>query len=123
VTPLGVLLLDGTHERAHYALVLATGAAALGRTVVLFVTNDGIQLLLRDAPLLADPREMLLASRGVAGIGALLEAAADLGLRCIVCEAGLRAGGLQPEQLGANIEIAGIATFLGAVGTGQIVAF
>ena len=29
--PLGVLLLSGTHDRAHYAFVLATGAAALGR--------------------------------------------------------------------------------------------
>ena len=27
--PLGILLISGGHERAHYALVLATGAAAL----------------------------------------------------------------------------------------------
>ena len=29
--PLGVLLLSGAHDRAHYAFVLASGAAALGR--------------------------------------------------------------------------------------------
>ena len=29
--PLGVLLLSGGHERAHYALVVAAGAAALTR--------------------------------------------------------------------------------------------
>ena len=29
--PLGVLLISGGHDRAHYAFVLATGAAALGR--------------------------------------------------------------------------------------------
>ena len=30
-SPLGILLISGTHERAHYALVVAAGAAALGR--------------------------------------------------------------------------------------------
>ena len=39
--PLGILLISGTHERAHYALVLATGAAATGREAVLFATNEG----------------------------------------------------------------------------------
>ena len=34
--PLGILLLSGAHDRAHYAFVLASGAAALGRQVVLF---------------------------------------------------------------------------------------
>jgi len=36
---LGILLLSGGHERAHYAFVLATGAAAVGRAVVLFATG------------------------------------------------------------------------------------
>ena len=39
--PLGLLLLSGSHDRAHYAFVLASGAAALGRSVVLFATNRG----------------------------------------------------------------------------------
>ncbi|MFM8616350.1 MAG: hypothetical protein ACKOC9_16885, partial [Alphaproteobacteria bacterium] len=50
--PLGILLLDGGHERALYALVLARGAAALGRDVVLFATNGGGRLLWADCPLL-----------------------------------------------------------------------
>src|SRR5579875_2550489 len=44
----GVLLLAGDHARAHYAFVLATGAAALGREVTLFVTNAGCRALLAD---------------------------------------------------------------------------
>lgn len=121
---LGVLLLSGGHERAHYALVVATGAAALGRAVTLFATNAGCRLLLRDpTPLLADPREALLAARGVAGIGPLLEAAAELGVRRIACEAGLRAEGLSDAALAEGVEAAGIATFLAAVGAGgQIVS-
>src|SRR6516162_3854459 len=52
--PLGILLLSGAHDRAHYALVLASGAAALGRQVVLFATNAGCHALFTDWSGLAD---------------------------------------------------------------------
>lgn len=120
MTSLGILLLDGTHERGHYALVAATAAAALGRSVTLFGTNAGCRLLLRGSPLLSDPREALIEARGVAGIGTLLEAAAEIGVRRIACEAGLRAEGLTGAMLADGVEVAGIATFLNAVGSGQI---
>lgn len=122
MTTLGVLLLDGSHERAHYALVVATGAAALGRDVVLFATNGGCALLLQESPLLADAREEMIVARGVAGIATLAEAASELGIRRIVCEAGLRAEGLQDAPLAPGVETAGIATFLSAVGVGQIIS-
>ncbi len=120
--PLGVLLLSGGHERAHYALVLATGAAAVGREVVLFATNAGCALFQAARPLEADPREALLAGRGVAGIGVLMAAAEELGIRCIACEAGLRAEAIAAESLRPGVEVAGVVTFLAAVGTGQVVS-
>ena len=120
--PLGILLLSGGHERAHYALVLATAAAALGRDAVLFATNAGCRLLLDPCPLLADPREAALAGRGVAGIGALLAAAADLGLRRFACDAGLKAEDLAGRPLAQGVEVAGVATFLFAVGDGQMLS-
>jgi predicted peroxiredoxin len=120
--PLGLLLRSGGHEAAHYALVVATGAAAVGRPVVLFATNAGCRLLLREAPLLADAREALLESRGVAGIATLMEAAAELGIRRIACEAGLRAEGIAPGELAGGVEVAGIVTFLAEVGPGQMLA-
>jgi predicted peroxiredoxin len=120
--PLGLLLRSGGHEAAHYALVVATGAAAVGRPVVLFATNGGCRLLLREAPLLADAREALLESRGVAGIATLMEAAAELGIRRIACEAGLRAEGIAPGELAGGVEVAGIVTFLAEVGPGQMLA-
>src|SRR3954451_18484362 len=92
--PLGILLLSGGHERAHYALVLASGAAALGRDVTLFATNAGCRIFLAAAPLRAAAREALLAERGVATMAVLLEAAGELGLRRIARGAGLRAEGL-----------------------------
>jgi peroxiredoxin family protein len=119
--PLGILLLSGDHGRAHYALVVATGAAALGRAVVLFATNAGCRLLLDPCPLLADPRDAALEARGVATIAALLPAAEELGIRRIACEAGLRAEGLAGAPLAPGVEVAGIVTFLTAVGAGQIV--
>jgi peroxiredoxin family protein len=120
--PLGVLLLSGGHERAHYALVMAAGAAALGRDAVLFATNAGCRLFLDPTPLLADPREAALEARGVAGIGTLLAAASDLGLRRIACEAGLKAEDLAGQPLAPGVEVAGVATFLSAVGDGQMVS-
>jgi len=119
--PLGILLLSGGHERAHYALVLATGAAALGREVTLFATNAGCRLFLAAQPLVVDAREALLAGRGVAGIATLLDAAGELGIRRIACEAGLRAEAIPASALGPGIEVAGVVTFLSAVGDGQIV--
>lgn len=119
--PLGILLLSGDHDRAHYALVLATGAAAIGRQVVVFATNAGCRLFLADTPLLADAREALLAARGVATLAILADAAAELGIRRIACEAGLKAEGLDPAALAPGVEVAGVVTFLAATGAGQIV--
>src|SRR5579875_3209257 len=89
---LGILLLSGTHERAHYAFVLATGAAALGREVVLFATNAGCRALLADwSGLKGADRDQAIRARGVAGLEELRAAAGELGIRMIACEAGLRA--------------------------------
>jgi peroxiredoxin family protein len=118
---LGILLESGGHARGHYALVVAAGAAALGRTVTIFATNQGSLLLAAPSPLLADPREDVIVRRGVAGVGTLLEACAEMGVRRIVCEAGLKAEGLAGLVLAPGVEVAGIATFLEAVGDGQVV--
>lgn len=119
--PLGILLESGGHARGHYALVVAAGAAALGREVTLFATNRGCLLLAEPSPLLDDPRESAVTARGVAGIATLLAACAEMGVRRIACEAGLKAEGLAGLALAPGVEIAGIATFLAAVGEGQIV--
>jgi predicted peroxiredoxin len=118
---LGVLLISGGHERAHYALVMATGAAALGREVTLFATNAGCRLMLAEQDLAEDPREAVLAGQGVAGIGTLFAAARELGIRMIACEAGLAAEGLLQAPLAPGVERAGVATLLVAVGPGQII--
>jgi uncharacterized protein len=121
--PLGILLIADTHERAHYAFVLASAAAALGRQVVLFATNRGCLALCSDWSGLRDAgREAVVEERGVAGLQALRDATLELGVRLIACEAGLRAEGIEPDALLPSVEIAGAATFLTAVKAGQIIA-
>jgi peroxiredoxin family protein len=118
---LGILLLSGAHDRAHYAFVLAAAAAALGREVVLFATNQGCRALLADWSGLTDvARDARVRAAGVAGIEELRAACAEMGVRLIVCEAGLRAEGIDAGSLLTGVEVAGVATFLSAVGTGQI---
>jgi uncharacterized protein len=121
--PLGILLLSGAHDRAHYAFVLASGAAALGRNVVLFATNAGCHALFSDWSGLIDAaRDGRVRAAGVAGLEELRDASRELSVRMIVCEAGLRAEGLDPARLMAGVEVAGVTTFLSAVEAGQLVA-
>ena len=118
---LGVLLISGTYERAHYAFVLAAGAAAIGRSVVLFATNAGCRALCRNWSALAGSAEdAAVQARGVAGLAALRDAAIELGVRLIACDAGLKVADIPPDELLPEVEVAGVATFLEAA-QGQIV--
>lgn len=121
--PLGVLLISGTHERAHLAFVLAAGAAALGRPVAVFATNAGCRALCTDWSGLDEAgRDAAIRARGVAGIGELRESAVELGVRLIACEAGLRIDAITPELLLPGVEVAGVASFLEAAAAGQIIS-
>ncbi len=119
--PLGILLISGGHERAHYAFVLATGAAAIGRPVVLFATNAGCAALATDLSAFAEA-EATVQATGVAGLAELRSAATDLGVRLIACEAGLRLAALPPERLLPGVEVAGVVTFLSASRGGQLLS-
>ena len=119
--PLSVLLMSGGHDRAHYAFVIAAGAAALGRRVQLFATNAGCRALMQDWSGLEDAgRDAVVQGRGVGGLSELREACIELGVRLAVCEAGLRAEAIDPRGLMAGVEVAGIAQFLADAGEGQI---
>jgi len=120
--PLGVLLVSGGHERAHYAFVLAAAAAALGRSVVLFATNEGTRALCADLAGLDDAgREARVRAAGVAGLAELRGATMEMGARLIACEAGLLMAGVQAAELLPGVEVAGVATFLAATAGGQVI--
>jgi predicted peroxiredoxin len=122
-TPLSLLLISGTHERAHYAFVLAAGAAALGRRVQLFATNAGCHALMRDWSGLAGAgRDAAVRARGVGGLAELREACIELGVTLLVCEAGLRAEAIDARGLMAGVEVAGVARFLADAAGGQMLS-
>ena len=120
---LGILLISGSHERAHYAFVVAAGAAATGRRVVVFATNEACRALCTDWSGLHEAgRDAAVRMRGIAGIGELRGAAVELGVRLIACEAGLRFDAIAPDQLLPEVEVAGVATFLAACAGGQLLS-
>lgn len=122
-SPFGILLLSGAHDRAWYAFAMAAGAAALGREVVLFASNAGCRAVVDDWSALDDVgRDAVIRGRGVHGFGDMREAARDTGVRLLVCETGLKAEALEHAALMPGVTVAGIATFLEAVGGGQIVS-
>ena len=119
---LGILLLSGSHDRAHYAFVVASGAAALGRNVVLFATNRGCIALCRDWTALSDAdRDARIQANGIAGLDTLRDACLEMDVRMIACEAGLRAEAIDASLLLPQVEVAGVATFFSAIGAGQII--
>ena len=116
---IGILLISPGHERAHYAFVLAAGAAAIGRQVILFATNAGCHALCADLTQFA-PDDDSARALGVAGLAEVREASIELGVRMIACEAGLRLAGIT-APLAETVEIAGVVTFLEATGGGQVI--
>jgi peroxiredoxin family protein len=115
---LGILLISAEPVRAHYAFVLATGAAAIGRGVVLFATDGGCAALLHDLAGFA-AFDAQAKAREVATLSELRDAAMELRVRMIACEAGLRLSGVTGD-LADGVEIAGVVTFLEAA-TGQVI--
>lgn len=120
--PLGILLISGAYDRAHYAFMLAAAAAAIGRPTVLFATNAGCHALAQDwSALEGATADAANQSKGVAGLAEIREAAIELGARLLACDSGLLLSGLPPTALLATVEIAGIPTFLSATTPGQLI--
>lgn len=121
---LSIVVASGAFEKVHYALVMATGASAIGTPVTLFFTmgacpaimaDDGWRALPSEKPdMTATARDDDFASRGVATMNELIESAAELGITFMVCEMGLRAEGLEDQPMRDGIDIArtGVVTFI-----------
>ncbi len=125
---LSIVVFSGDFARVHYALLLASGAAAIGRAATLFFTMEAVRALTSPddagtpgwARLTAEGGETPLECEqryragGVAGIEDLFEACRELRVRFLVCEAGLKATGIDERDLRRDlpVEVAGAVTFL-----------
>ena len=120
---LSIVVFSGDFGRVHYALAMAAAAAAVDRPTTLFFTMESIHAL---APRRADgshgwialpgaaERDAEFAIRGVGGFEELFDACIALDVRIMVCDMGLRAMGLGPEDLRQDFKhhSGGIVTFL-----------
>ncbi|TVR98791.1 MAG: hypothetical protein EA406_05755 [Rhodospirillales bacterium] len=133
---LGLIVHSGDFARVHYALVMASAAAAIDRPVTLFFTMAGLRAILRsgsdgtagwlhlpggsdDSPAATGAEvDARYRAGGVAGFEELLNACVSFGVRFLACEMGLKAAGLDRGMLRADlpIEQGGVVTLLAAVG-------
>lgn len=120
---LSIVVFSGDFDRIHYALVMAAGALASNRAVTLFFTmwaaralqgDDGWRRLKASDGRDGADFDADLIARGIGGFAELLEACVALGATIMVCEMGLKALGLEPATLRADLALTpgGIVTFL-----------
>ncbi|MCB8875046.1 DsrE/DsrF/DrsH-like family protein [Acidisoma silvae] len=119
---LSILLISGTHERAHYAFALAASAAALGRRTMIFATNRGCFALETDwSGLDGAARDRTIRAQGVAGLDDLRDACLEQKVRMVACDAGLKSEGVTPATLLPSVQVSGIAAFLAESADSQII--
>ena len=127
---LSVVVYDRHFDKVHYALVMASGAAAIGRQGTLFFTMQACRALfkpevedgqpgwaampLSDADGTGAERDAAYGERKVATFEELLEACVAMGVRFLVCEMGLRAHDMSRDQLRDDVPIeeGGVVTFV-----------
>jgi len=132
---LSVVVYDGHFDKIHYALAMASSAAALNMPATLFFTMDACAALMvstdgsrpgwHDLPISGSGTPDQGATTGatmdaqfkaqkIAPFEELLSACVEMGVTFMVCEMGLRARHLSADQLRTDIplEPGGLVTFL-----------
>lgn len=127
---LSIVVFAGEFDKVHYALVLASGAAAVGKAVTLFFTMEACRALRKPeadgtpawrALRVSDGTERSggemdddFKAHNVATFEELLLACPELGVRFLVCEMGLKAIGMTRSELRGDIPIdeGGVVTFV-----------
>lgn len=114
VDKLSLVVFSGEFERVHYALSMAAAAVATNRPATLFFTMGAARALVDWRTLPGAAADDGLRAKGLAGFDELLDACVALGATIMVCEMGLKALGIDPASLRADLPITpgGIVTFL-----------
>ncbi|MGQ9364829.1 DsrE family protein [Azospirillum sp. ST 5-10] len=139
---LSIVVFSGGFDRVHYALVMASAAAATNRRVTLFFTGRALRALVHEhepgvlgwhdldaaddgsRPL---ERDRYFAKQGLATFEELLGACVALGVTVMACEMGLKALGLPAERARLRDDVpvqrGGVVTFLNEVTPGGATLF
>ncbi len=131
--PLIGIVHSGDYERVRFVLAAAAAAAAAERRVTLFFTMDACVALrqtrgwhgLRTTDGTARARDAVLRDRGIAGFEELLEACRELKVQVAVCDMGLRANAIAPDELipELEVEIVGLVSLLSGAGAAAQLLF
>lgn len=98
-----MIIQSDNYERVHSALVLASAALATGKTVNLFFTMSGTQILTPGwAPI---DQEETFRKKGMATFETLIDACNKMNARFMVCEMGLLSVNLKASNLREDIKI------------------
>lgn len=120
---LSIVVFSGDFDKIHYALVMAAAAVASNTPVTLFFTMWAGRALERDQAWRrlkcsdgsgAADLDARFQDRNVADFETLLDACVALGVTFMVCEMGLKALGMDPDDLRPDVPVAkgGVVTFL-----------
>lgn len=126
---LSIVVFSGQFDKVHYALVMASAAAATDTPVTLFFTMEAVRNILKpgtdgEQSWASQTTTMCIETgadmnagfqeRGVADFETLLSACVELGVRFMVCEMGLKALDLQRADIRDDLpmELGGVVTFL-----------
>jgi peroxiredoxin family protein len=126
---LSIVIFAGQYDKVHYALVMASAAAAIDTPVTIMFTMEAVRNILKPSAdgehswamqttsmcleTGADMDAGFIANN-VADFETLLAACRDMGVRFLVCEMGLRAMGLSRDDIRIDlpVEVGGVVTFL-----------
>ena len=126
---LSLIVFSGDYDRVHYAFVMASAAAATNRPVTMFFTMGATKALLApradaspgwaalapaDNGKSAVERDSAHAKAGIATLEELILACVELDVTMRVCEMGLIAAGLSPEDFRTDVAVieGGMVSFL-----------
>ena len=142
---LSIVVFSGDFDKVHYALVMASAAAATNTPAMLFFTMEACRALLKADSDGSQPWQEMpvsrsdetggassggkmdqeFADRHVATFEELITACAELGVTFMVCEMGLRALDITRDDLRDDIDFkeGGVVSFLNAASKDGTVLF
>ena len=129
LSSLSIVIYDGHFDKIHYALAMASSAAAIETTVTLFFTMDAAHALMvskdgtpawRALPVSQSSHQSggemddFFVEQIIGTFEDLLSACVEMGVTIMICEMGLKARKLSTESMRTDVPITpgGLVTFL-----------
>ncbi len=117
-----IVVFSGDLDKAMAALIIANGAAAMGRKVTMFFTFWGLDILRKPQKLPLSKMNLfglggammrrVMRKKNVASLPELIDKARGLGVKLMACAMSMDVMGIRKEELADGVEVVGVATYL-----------